>query len=410
MVTARWSPLLRDVIVEAELLPQPGRRLPQQVWQTCLATEPASAPLVESDGKVLLVGHHGAVWRIDRENLRGPAAESLTSERRSIGRLLVTPTGSHVYAPGDDNPQWLFAEGAAQTPRLVLLQDPGRHRLDTDPVLFASGMLLCMREGPVFLVHPATGDVIGQPLPWPASFAQGSHWRTPGVSNSGFAVLANDQGLLLRLEAPDGQQQLVVDQSSDLKSRLPSSPLVVGPHVYVVSRGTEHDALLVLASDTLLPVASFNLEQRAIPPLFAIGNRVVVQTDTEMRTFEDADQSWQAPLPFGPLAGSPVLVDDRWLCATRDGHAYWLDVDSGRVQPTRRDRPGSTPPSTADGEPPTEASGTVPPARLAAEKLTTIDVGQALGASAANWGSSILLVGHDGTLHIVPLGSGGEAP
>ncbi len=378
LVTARWSPLTSDVIVEAARLPELGKRLPDPIWQTRIAAEPVTPPIVMPDRSVLLAARNGAVWRIHRENVRSPVVESAATDMPAVGKLLITKAGDFVYTAGDDRPQWMFADHGTEQPKLVLLQDTTRRRLDNEPVLFADGMLLCSRKGPVFYVSPSTGQSLAGSIAWPASHGPASRWRTPAVSDGGFAIVASSDGIVQRLEVSSPENQLVFTKSVDLKSRIRANPVVAGPHVYLVARGNAQDTLLVLSCDSLQEVANFPLPQRAMESVYAMEDRVLLQTEEKMLVFQAAKPSWEAPLPHSLLAGAPTESAGRWLCATRNGQLFWIDPAAGVTG------------STAKGQ-------------------AAIEVGQALGASATIWGQTVLAAGHDGTLMLIPLTSESDA-
>lgn len=379
LLSARWSSLTQDVIVEAARLPTSGEHGPEMIWETRIAAQPAAPPGVMPDRSVSMIARNGAIWRIHRENVGNPVVESTLSDMPSVGQLLTTVRGEQVYTSSEHRPQWMFAENPSASPRPVILQDANRHQLDVAPVLFAKGMLLCTRAAPVFYVEPSTGRLLCPPVPWPVGISADARWRAPAVADAEFAVLANSHGYVQRLEVSPDDSQLIVTRTHDLKLRIRGNPALLGNSIYVITRGSDRDSLLVLSADSLLPVNNFELAQRAVEPMYVVGQRLIVQTEAEMLALEDGKLSWRIPLEYGLLAGSPTETEDGWWCAARDGHLFRIDPATGHGRPTTAER-------------------------------QAIDVGQPLGVSATLWGKMILAAGHDSTLILVPVTPGGDTP
>ncbi len=98
-----------------------------------------------------------------------------------------------------------------------------------------------------------------------------------------------------------------------------------------------------------------------------LGDGVLVASDANelIKLTGDPEPAWRTDLPFGPLAGEPLVIDGDFVFAAVSGQIWRVDGQTGK-------------------------------------EIVRLDVGEPLGTGPVQFsGNRLLVCGGDGTVHIV---------
>jgi outer membrane protein assembly factor BamB len=124
----------------------------------------------------------------------------------------------------------------------------------------------------------------------------------------------------------------------------------------------------------------WELEGRVVWGPERIADLVLVASDSEglIGLEAGAAQRWISPLPFGPLAGSPLVVDDTVVLASVGGTLWRVSARTGQQIPWEKAEGGNQP-------------------------RDQFEVNEPLAAGPVAWGRRLLLAGRDGTLYVTAM-------
>ena len=138
--------------------------------------------------------------------------------------------------------------------------------------------------------------------------------------------------------------------------------------IYGVVRGATSDTVISLDSGDLAAGMKWPLQGRWQRGPDEAGGLVFVAAEPDGLLCLEGGQKmrWTAPLKYGPLAGPPVPCDGDFVLLTQGGTVVRIAADSG-------------------------------------EEVAAVDLGEPLGKAAYVMGTTILVAGYDGLLHIIPV-------
>jgi hypothetical protein len=264
--------------------------------------------------------------------------------------------------------------------RLSLVDPPLAKQEQAIPPIAVDGSLLFpSRGGPVFLwdvddanerqgaIHPF------QPRLSPGRTIQ---WRRPAVVDEQKQqfVIADSSGVLYLVGAKEEPQPHLADLAQrELDAEVVSPLATLGETGFLVVRTDEQHVLTSFGLTDLKPARPWPLQGRLVWGPERVADAVLLRTDVEGLVCLEASgkQRWIAPANRGPLAGRPLVADDGFVFASRDGTLWRVDARSGQ-----------------------------PIAWGPAEQF---EVGEPLGAGPVAFGRRLLLVGRDGTLYVTDL-------
>jgi outer membrane protein assembly factor BamB len=309
-------------------------------WQTSLAAPLAAEPLVDADGgKVTLAGALGGIFQLDAHDLGAAAAEAAPLASPGLHQPMTAATrcgGSLVLSGGAGSEEVLVADLAepGRPPRMWCLPGP----LSCPPVAFAGGLLAPAAAGQVHFLDPRSGRKLGEPFQPRLEAAALPQWTEPAVIGDHEVVISDGRGKLYRLDlvdrpAPHLAAATAVETAEPIVSPLAS----VGKMVCGVDASGKLDFFqlpgLARAGQQALP-------GRAAWGPRRVGSCVMLATDSGQLCCLDATGQllWQAPLPYGPLVGSPLAAGDHYLLAA--GSVVWrVDGKTGK-ELAKADAPG----------------------------------------------------------------------
>ena len=299
-------------------------------WQTTLAVPLAGEPLVDADhGKITLAGATGGIFQLDAHDLGAAAADAAPLPLATLRRPLSVMTrcgGSLVLSSGAGGDQVLVVDLAEPgRPRIWCLPGP----LSCPPVAFAAGLLAPSAVGQVYLLDPLSGKNLAEPFQPRLQAAALPEWTEPAVTGDREAVLSDGRGKLYRLALVDQPSpHLAADAPVELAERIVSPLAQVGTMVCGVDASGKLDFFRLPG---LAPAGQQTLPGRLAWGPRRVGACVMLATDSgQLCCFDGTGHAlWQTPLPYGPLAGSPLAVGDHYLLAA--GGVVWrVDGKTGK--------------------------------------------------------------------------------
>jgi hypothetical protein len=275
--------------------------------------------------------------------------------------------------------RWLVFSRQGQ----VLLFDPARSLTETrlvrlnispgaavtDPLLVAGGLLVPTKTGQIALLSLDSGDNLVLPFHPQLRAGVEINWQRPALSSADEFVIADDQLNIYRIGIVEtGGAHLEALEQVAVPEQITSPLAVLDNNVFAAIQRSDSDAILCFSLPRLREEANVPLKGRVTWGPERVGNVVLVATDAEGLVAFDGQrqQMWNAPLPYGPLAGSPLVVDGDWILASKSG-VLW--------------RIGS-----ADGK-----------------ELAHTEINEPLGGGPVRAGDRLWVPGADGTLYRVPM-------
>lgn len=314
----------------------------EPLWEVQLATPPAGNGMIGKDEDELLVfDTAGRFFRVTRGQFESDGAVIEASARAEIrqplphgakavdldkGQLAVT--GGHgadralLYDPRESN-------GALAELRLP---DP----LASPAVGLGDGLLAAGARGQVFLISPAGG---GRIEPFEPRFEAGTppEFRRPTACDDGTVLLTDGRNTLYRLgiaEQPTPHLEALAQVR--IEETIVAPPAAVGSVAYVVT--SAGDVLSFSLPKLEAAGEPTKIQGQVVWGPERVGNHMFLATDEDqLYCFDDAHHmAWQAPLNYGPLAGSPLESNDGFVLASMSGVVWRLSSD-GQNELARQD-------------------------------------------------------------------------
>jgi outer membrane protein assembly factor BamB len=230
------------------------------------------------------------------------------------------------------------------------------------PVGFRGGLLVPGMVGQILAVDAQTGRNLIEPFQPRLEASRQLTWREPAlVGDSG--VVVTDSSTLYRLAIDEKPApHLAAAAQAALSSPIVSPLASLGRTVYAVD---DRKQVVSFNLPDLAPGKSWPLNSEAAWGPRLVGDVVLVISHDQIGCF-DGDQNlrWQAGLEHGPVVGMPLRAGDAIVLATSGGTVYRLATDTGK-------------------------------------ELGKIELAQPIAAGPLVFKDGLLLVGHDGTLHVV---------
>jgi len=344
----------------------------KRYWETQLASPLAGAPLTSPTGdKVLALSTLGALFEIpaagfakdavtDQTAAKIAVAKPLSADARSIqlsaDRTIIAAIGTPVESKQaklllvDTSP-------AARLRWLSLSDEPA-----TAPVSFRGGLLVPGKLGQILVVDAETGRNLIEPFQPRLEAAKRVEWIDPApIAEVG--ALVSDRIKLFRLAVVDQPApHLAAAAEAAATSPLASPLAVIDRTGYAVD---DRKQLVSFDLAKLVPGKSWPLTSGAAWGPRRIGDVVILATSDEICCLDAAQNlRWHVKLEHGPLAGEPLRAGNAIVLAAAGGTVFSLAADTGK-------------------------------------ELGKQDLGQPIAAGPLAWHEGLLVVGHDGTLHVV---------
>jgi len=320
-------------------------------WETRIAAPPAAAPFPEAEGdKITVVTSAGELYRIDAAAVSGrsvcdePTAVINPTEI-ALPVKSVVRVGESIHPGGGD---LLAISSPGQHPAPIALFDMRQQNLlvtlllpDTlacSPAGLGGGMLVPCTSGQVHYLDPRSGRKLSEPFE-PAPLQPGVEvlWRLPGAAGAKEVVLADGRAGLYLASVEDGPPP---DLKAVARAEELPAPIVSPVAVAASEDGARRVAYAVDEAHTLAAFTLPDLARQVVRQLDArcvwgpraVGGRVMLATEDNWLLCLGADGKivWQSPLPYGPLAGSPLKTDQGYILAATTGTIWRIDLETGR--------------------------------------------------------------------------------
>jgi hypothetical protein len=235
-------------------------------------------------------------------------------------------------------------------------------------VVLQSGILTADIAGRISLRDPKTGTELVEPFEPVLQPDKRFAWKTPALLPGGAgAVIADGDVKLYRLAIqPSPVPHLESEAEADLVEPATSGVAIAGKHAFLVDR--RHGLVSFVLPD-LSPADSWQLDGPAILGPDTGARHVWIQTDTHRIYCLSADGQllWDQQFEYGPLAGPPVERAEDVLLSFSSGIVVRCDLANG-------------------------------------EEAAKVDVTEPLATGPAlRDANSCVVVGVDGTVHLVPV-------
>ena len=340
-------------------------------WQTCLAAPLAGEPAVSPDGRtVTAITALGGMFALPM-----PAAAGLTTVDQPATASRPSPDQPAFCRPvtgvvrcgerlaltgGSESDQVLAFDPADPQKPLACWTLPAS--LACSPIAFAGGLLAPLCVGQVYLLDPLSGNGLCAPFQPRLRAGALPSWGGPAAVSDKEVVISDGRNKLYRLQLADKPaRRLDVAAEVELAEPIVSPLATTGKSVCGVDAAGKLDFFQLPG---LARSQQHVLAGRCAWGPCSIGNRVLLATEAgQCYCFDESGQSvWQAALPYGRLAGTPLAVKDHFLAAAASGVVWRLEAASGK-------------------------------------ELGKVDVGRPLATGPVLVGDRLLIGGHDGSLY-----------
>ena len=305
------------------------------LWETVVGA-PWPTPLVPvDDGQALVV--------VDKTGRRLRASRSQLSEggflisrmpgpgeaRIPDGRLLsVDREGSSVSLiappPGADA-IWVEDPKAEGQWRRVGLPSP----LAAAPLPWADGLLVPGEDGRAYLIDPASGSSIAEPLVPEFDREHHGRWLAPSLIDADAVFLADDAGKARRigLKTSSGRR-LSIEAETTLDQPIIADPAAAASALILA---TVDGRVRSLSARDLAPIGAWDLDAPIAGAPRSVGGRVVVlDASGGVLLFErDGHRAWSAKLD-APAVGDPLIVGEVVWLLDQNGKARGLAIHDGK--------------------------------------------------------------------------------
>ncbi|NQT13299.1 MAG: PQQ-binding-like beta-propeller repeat protein, partial [Planctomycetes bacterium] len=341
------------------------------LWEIHLAAPLVSEPMIDAaSGQITAVNAIGAIFHVDSAGLEGDAAIDqpvvalkpaeirgpVTDVIRVKDRLLVMAFGSGTKQLPVFDP----AEGA----RFRWLSLP--HPLGGHPLAFGDGLLAPTEVGQAFLLNVRSGKRQIEPFQPPLTSGEQVVWSRPALAGPEAMLLAESHTGLYRIGVKEKPKpHLASLAEADLAEPIVSPLAVLENVVYALDAA---DSLLAFELPGLTPSPPRPLGAKSVWGPGRVGDHVLLATDDDQLYCLDSAQKivWQVALPYGRLAGAPLLVDGQYVLAAANGVIWRVESATGK-------------------------------------EVGSVETGYPLATGPVRLGDGLLVGGHDGSLYKVKM-------
>jgi outer membrane protein assembly factor BamB len=341
-------------------------------WETQLASPPAGAPMASSTGdKMLALSTLGTLFEIPADGLAKSAilnqaaakvavAKPLSADARVIRLSADRTIMAAIGTPADGKQAKLLVVDAAPAARLRWL--PLSDEPATPPLGFRGGLLVPGKLGQIMVVDAETGRNLVEPFQPRLEAARRVEWTEPAlVAETG--ALVSDRTRLFRLAVADQPvPHLAAAAEAGAAAPLASPLAILDRTAYAVD---DRKQLVSFDLAQLAPGKSWPLGGNAVWGPRRIGDVVLLATHDQICCLDGAQNlRWQVALEHGPLAGEPLRAGNAIVLAAAGGTVFRLAADTGK-------------------------------------ELGKQELEQPIAAGPIAWREGLLVVGPDGTLHVI---------
>ncbi len=349
------------------------------IWETDLGVPPAGEPFINRAAQEInVVSGNGALFALGTSAIRAgivdkPKSEVIDRDLPTLRHSMTLPAARAAFFGDPISARMLLFDPAAQSKltRSVSL-DLQSGAPAALPVVFNDSLLVCSREGPVYVLNEQTGKSRMHPFQPPLQPGASVDWLQAAVTMDGESVIVGDgQGRLFQLGIQsEPSPQLVPEAQAQTELKLVAPLAVLGNTLFSAARSVGADQIVSFDTAQLKSVGQWDVSGNVIWGPIQIDDQILVATDAnELVCLDEQDVKWRAELPYGPLAGHPMVSNGKLIFTSVRGMVWQLDRQTGN-------------------------------------ELLQVDVGESLGTGPVAFaGNRLLVCGGDGTVHIVTLPS-----
>jgi outer membrane protein assembly factor BamB len=323
-----------------------NRHLP--IWQTHLAVPLATEPMLDPAGTLTAVTAIGGMyrlgghWKADAvENQPAPTAEPGKVALHPVRDIIPMPGGMLAMTLGPGSDEIMLYDPLERQKRFRWL--PVRGKLSSTALAWQGGLLVPCQDGTVRLLDPQGGDDLATAFRLPGADKPPAAWSAPVLSPKNEAILADAAGHIQRLTVEGRQIKSLASGADETQwTGLPASPVAVLQHVaYALAAGPEGPEVVPLALPDLTAGKGHRFAGKWVWGPRQVGKHHVLLATEEgappaaakrsLLCFDDRQQLlWQAPLPYGPLAGAPLAADGEFFLASANGVVWRIAAATGK--------------------------------------------------------------------------------
>jgi len=274
--------------------------------QTALSEGETTAPIENPGGS-------GVAMRFENP--------SLIDEKRAV--LLNGQTGGQlaVYDP----------TRAREKLRLITLSLP--EGLPSGRGLVAgNGYFLPLDSGRIVLMNWQTGAALGSPFQPPSNPNEKVTWSDPValLDDPDQVLIADSRKKVYRLRAGEQVRELA---SADLETPWLGRTAILGDHIFATTAGPAADFLVAHETASLQQAVRRLLDGRVVWGPYAVGDRVLLQTDDgNLRGFDAAGEPvFTVPLDDRDLVEGVAESDTKVILSGRGGRLQVIDLTTGQI-------------------------------------------------------------------------------
>jgi hypothetical protein len=309
---------------------------PSASWETVLAIPPACELIAGGEKrKLTAVTKLGGLYEIDEAGLKSQGvidapvvAIDPARLQQPIGAVIQMEKGLFALSPLRDAAQLNVYNPAEGQPQYLWL---GLSEKSTcPPIELSGGLLTPCGGGAIFLLDPLSGKPLAAPFQAPLGADAQPVWQKPARCGKQEFVIADGRNKIYRIGRVDSPKpHLAVLDSADAP-KIQEAPAAVLGNIAFVADDT--DVLGIYELPKLKRLQEQKLSGRCVWGPAALNDRVLVATDDNQLLCLDAkgEKLWQIALEYGPLAGSPLVVEDGYVLASSSGVIYRIDAKAGK--------------------------------------------------------------------------------
>ncbi|MCA9196564.1 MAG: PQQ-binding-like beta-propeller repeat protein [Planctomycetales bacterium] len=341
----------------------------EPVWTTELATHPAGDIFIHAK-KINVVSASGDLFSLGGSELKSgvvnkPVQSVPTATPLNLIQMLEWSDGNRAFFADPTGDSFVRFDAAQSRLSPVMLQTDG-DAASSRPVPFGNGILYTGQSGAVYLLNPQTGGSLVHAFQPTVSVGSSIQWPRPAIQQDA-AILSDGQKRLLKLQVVN-QPQPHLDAALQSDTELqPIAPLAVaGERVYTVQRDVGADSVVAIQTSDLQPInETWDLNGRiSYGPVSVAGKLALLSTDAgELAAYGGNGPLWKIDFPHGDLAGDPAVSGSDLLVCTVQGKVVRIAAATG-------------------------------------QELGMVDIGEPLDSGVVLFGSRIVVVGGDGTIHV----------
>ncbi len=352
-----------------------GQKDGEEIWSTDLGVPAAGKPFVDNVAKeIRVVSSNASLYALNGAAIRdgiidSPKDQVVSGQLPTVRESLPLSNNQWAFFGRPISDGFLLFDPASTANSLSVVRlDLQDAKPSAMPTPFNEGLLVGSSAGPVYWLDANTGQSKAHPFQPSLQPGVEMEWLSPAVTEDGlFVVIADQNGRAYKLTvSQESSPELVASLDVSTEKQLLGPLAVLGESVFATAKDVGTAVMVSFNSADLQVQHEWSLDGEVAWGPKRMGDGVLVATDAGVliRWGNEPQPTWTVPLPYGPLAGEPLLDGDAILFASVSGIIWKVDAQTG-------------------------------------EELAKIDVKEPLGTGPVVLGKRLLVCGGDGTVHIV---------